>query len=460
MKPSRSEDAGGVDQRSSVSRRRVFRQGAAIAGSVVASQLAVAQTPPVPATGSGPTGKSLAGTKFRAYVRNGATSSIEELTLRPIQPQQVVIRTQAAQACYTIVNALGPPPARPAGAPAPAAAIIGHGGVGIVEEVGSEVKRVQVGDLVVVPVTPQCGQCWMCLHGRADACRSALGRPAVPVADMRDGTPVNGRLGGFAELMVEWEEQTVPIFTKVPAVELSLLSCVMTCGLGMALRRIPVEPGEEVAVFGAGPVGLSAIQGARIAGAGQIVAVEPIRVRRELALKLGATVALDPNQYKGNDLVTKIKDICKGPTDRVFSGGRGTNPVNLGPMFVLEAVGGNRFPPKVETGPDPTGVEVLQQVWALCPPGGIIRTCGVGQPPGSTVTFPAGQWSNATKTHIPGNFAGVNTMRDLPLFVRLIENRDFDAKSIATSTFPLEKAREAMQEAADRTTIASVVTFG
>lgn len=448
MKPTNSGSAGPVNQQSSVSRRRVFRQGAVLAGGAVASQLAVAQTP-----ASTKTGKSLTGTKFRALVRHGTTSTLEELTLRPIYPQQVVIRTQAAQACYTIVNALG------SNAVANAA-IIGHGGVGIVEEVGSEVKRVQVGDRVIVPVTPQCGQCWMCLHGRADACRSALGRPATPVADMRDGTPVNGRLGGFAELMVEWEEQTVPVFSNVSAVELSLLSCVMTCGLGMALRRMPVEPGEDVAVFGAGPVGLSAIQGARIAGAGQIVAVEPIRYRRELALKLGATVALDPNQYKGNDLVTKIKDLCKGPTDRVFSGGRGTNAVNLGPMFVLEAVGGNRFPPKVETGPDPTGVEVLQQVWALCPPAGIIRTCGVGQPQGSTVTFPAGQWSNATKTHIPGNFAGVNTMRDLPLFVRLIENKDFDAKSIATATYPLEQAREALQATADRTTVATVVTFG
>ncbi len=423
-----------------------------IVGGTVASQIAVAQRPATSSSGK------LSGTKFRAYVRHGTRSSIEELTLRPIHPQQVVIRTQAAQACYTIVNALAPPVV-PAGGAVPPAAIVGHGGVGIVEEVGREVRRVQVGDLVIVPVTPQCGQCWMCLHGRADACRSALARPADPVADMSDGTPVNGRLGGFAELMVEWEEQTVPVFSNVSPVELSLLSCVMTCGLGLALRRIPVEPGEDVAVFGAGPVGLSAIQGARIAGAGQIVAVEPIRYRRELALKLGATVALDPSQYRGNDLVTKIKDICKGPTDRIFAGGRGTVAANLGPMFVLEAVGGNRFPPKVETGPDPTGVEVLQQVWALCPPGGIIRTCGVGQPAGSTVTFPAGQWSNATKTHIPGNFAGVNTMRDLPLFVHLIENKQFDAKSIATSTFKLEQVREALQAAADRTTVASVVTF-
>lgn len=263
------------------------------------------------------------------------------------------------------------------------------------------------------------------------------------------------------KLMIAWEEQTVPVvFTDVSVAELSLLSCVTACGLGLALRRAPVEPGSDVVVFGAGPVGLSAIQGARIAGASQITVVEPIPYRREVALKVGATIALDPNQYKGNDLVTRVRDLAKGPTDRVFAGGRGGNVNSRGPMYLIEAVGGDRFPPKFATGPDPTGVEVLQQVWQICPPGGTIRTCGVGHPTQSNVTFPAAQWSNAAKTHIPGNFAGVNTMRDLPLFARLIETKEFDAESLATENYPLERAREALQAAADRTTIASIVTFG
>ena len=431
----------------SVSRRRLFSRGAAVAGGALAAQAARGQ-----AAAPEKSGNSLAGTKFRALVRHDTTATVEELTLRPIHPQQVVVRTQAAQACYSIVNALS-------NIPVQNAAIVGHGGVGIVEEVGSEVRRVKVGDRVIVPVTPQCGQCWLCLHERADLCRSGADRPALPVAEMRNGTPVNGGIGGYAELMIEWEERTVPIFSDVSAEELSLLSCVSACGLGLALRRVPVEAGADVVVFGAGPVGLSAIQGARIAGAAQIIAVEPIKYRRDVALKVGATMVLDPNVDRGNDLVTKIKDLCKGPTVRAFAGGRGNNAANWGPMFVLEAVGGDRFPPKVEAGPDPTGVEVLQQVWQVCPPGGVIRTCGVGQPRVSSVSFPAGQWSNAGKTHIPGNFAGVNTMRDLPLFVRLIESKAFDAKSLATAIFPLDRAREALQVAADRTTVTGIVTF-
>ena len=452
------------------SRRDLIRHGAAVVGSsaLLGGGNVFAQTPAQAAV-SRPVATKMAGTKFRAFVRHrgGQTTGVETLTLRPIQGRQVVIRTQAAQACYTIVNLLAPapPPAAPppGAAPNPAAgqaAMTGHGGVGIVEEIGPEVKRVQVGDQVIVPVTPQCGQCWNCLHGRADACSSGAGRPNVPVADMADGSPVFGTLGGFSELMVAWEEQTVPINSKVSAAELSLLSCVMTTGLGLAMKRAPVEPGTDVVVLGAGPLGLSALQGARIQGAAQVIVVEPVRYRRELAMKLGATAVLDPNVDKGMDLITKIRNMCKPPLDRSFAGGRGPNPNGWGPMFVLEAVGGDRFTPKVEAGPDPTGVESLQLAWTLCPSGGTVRTCGVGHPAGSTVTFPAGQWSNATKTHYPGNFASVNTMRDIPLFVRLIEAKLVDAKSLVGQTFTVERTREALQVTADRTAITGIVTFG
>ena len=84
------------------------------------------------------------------------------------------------------------------------------------------------------------------------------------------------------------------------------------------------------------------------------------------------------------------------PVNRASAGGRGPSPNIWGPMFVIEAVGGDRFPPKVEPRPDPSGVQSLQLAWTLCPPGGTIRTCGVGHPAGAMVSLPAGQWSNAT----------------------------------------------------------------
>lgn len=436
----------------SVSRRGLFQGGAAAAVGGFAAQVARAQGT------SPPPGQSLAATKFRAFARHGTAASVEELTLRPIQPEQVVLRTQAAQSCYTIVSVLG-------NATVENAAIVGHGGVGIVEAVGANVKRVRAGNRAIVPVTPQCGQCWMCLHGRADVCRSAAERPNLPVADMRDGTPVFGTLGGFAEIDDRLGGADCP----------GLHGCLRGRTVAAFLRdRLWAGPGTASRTRGAGlrcssvrrrASGVECDPGSpdRRRLTNHRRGADPLSQRgrtnrREVALKVGATVALDPNQYKGNDLITKVRDLAKGPTDRVFAGGRGGNVNSRGPMYLIEAVGGDRFPPKFATGPDPTGVEVLQQVWQICPPGGTIRTCGVGHPTQSNVTFPPAQWSNAAKTHIPGNFAGVNTMRDLPL--RLIETKEFDAEPLATENYPLERAREALQAAADRTTIASIVTFG
>ena len=130
---------------------------------------------------------------------------------------------------------------------------------------------------------------------------------------------------------------------------------------------------------------MSAVQGARIMGAATVILVEPIRARRELAMKIGATHVFDPNA-EGDGLVPKIKDLCKGNA-RVLSGGR--NDVRnraqlaaaIGPDFIMEAVGYDRAKPKLEAGPDPTGIQPLQQVWQASPTSGHICTCGVGFPP-------------------------------------------------------------------------------
>ncbi|HEY6508159.1 MAG TPA: hypothetical protein VIY56_09100, partial [Vicinamibacterales bacterium] len=149
----------------------------------------------------------------------------------------------------------------------------------------------------------------------------------------------------------------------------------------------------------------------------------------------------------------RIQELCRSKTSRVAGGG------NTLPDLVVEAVGGDLFPPKAEVGPDPTGVLPLQQAWQLCSPVGQVVTTGVGHPPGAMVSFPAAQWANSSKTHQPGNVAGANSLRDLPRFVRLIEAGLFDAKALATATFPLERTREAFQAAADRTAVAAVVVL-
>jgi S-(hydroxymethyl)glutathione dehydrogenase/alcohol dehydrogenase len=133
-----------------LSRRNILKTGAvaAASGIALAPQTSTAQTPARTAN---------AGRKFRAFVRYGAGASVQDLKLLPIQPREVLIRTQASAVCYTIVGGLL------ATRNANRASIPTHSGRGIVEEVGPMVKRVQAGDRVIVPGTPQCGQCYQCL---------------------------------------------------------------------------------------------------------------------------------------------------------------------------------------------------------------------------------------------------------------------------------------------------------
>src|SRR3970282_989129 len=122
-----------------------------------------------------------------------------------------------------------------------------------------------------------------------------------------------------------------------------------------------VEPGSIVAVVGCGPLGLSAVQGARIAGASTIIAIDPIRVRREVALKVGATIVLDPN-VEGERLAERVRVLTTGPNDRLWAGGRnpgGVRPGGAGADFVVEAAGASTVPPKLEAGPSPTGGRTL-----------------------------------------------------------------------------------------------------
>jgi S-(hydroxymethyl)glutathione dehydrogenase/alcohol dehydrogenase len=458
----------------SVSRRRMLKQGVAAIGGAAALAGGGGAAAQAQAGGGAP----VAARRIKAWVSRGFganTTALEELTLLPISGRQVLVRTEVTQCCYTMAGRMlgtqdPPDPLGPQAAPIVnnpnLPTIQGHGGVGIVEAVGPAVTRVQVCDRVIVAVTPQCGVCYNCLRGRADRCQYGVAATAIPVARGADGRDVvqAGNIGGMADVMVAEEQHLLPVFTTAPSDELAMLHCVGGCGLGMTMTLSPVEPGSTVAVWGGGPVGLSAVQGARIMGAATIILVEPIRARRELGMKLGATHVFDPNA-EGDGLVPKIKDLCKGNT-RVLGGGRNDirNRAQLaaavGPDFVIEAVGYDRAQPKVEAGPDPSGIQPLQQVWQAAPTAGHICTCGVGFPPQATISFPVNQWTNSGRQHHSSQYGGVNAMRDLPRYVRLIERGLYDAKSLITTRYPLEKAMDAYHDVADRTTVTAMIMVG
>jgi S-(hydroxymethyl)glutathione dehydrogenase/alcohol dehydrogenase len=332
------------------------------------------------------------------------------------------------------------------------AIIQGHGGIGVVEAVGPEVRRVRAGDRVLVSGTPQCGSCYHCLRGRADMCQflSAIGADdLVPIADLSDGTPVfeNSHIGGLAELMVTFEEWVVPVFTKAAVVDLEMvLSCVSVAGLGATLSPslAPVEAGSTVAVVGCGPLGLSAVQGARIAGASTIIAIDPIRARREVASRIGATHVLDPNA-EGPKLVERVRALAAWPTDRLWSGGRnlGGRRPGAGADFVIEAAGADNASPK------------LEQAYQMCALGGHLITTSLVR---GNISFPGTQFTIGGVTHHPGQAGGASPMRDVPKFVRLLDEGQYNAKALATTVVPLERMLAAYEEVAYRTTITAIMT--
>jgi S-(hydroxymethyl)glutathione dehydrogenase / alcohol dehydrogenase len=457
------KDAGKSVSSVDVSRRDLVRKSAeAVAGG--AAVLAAGGTLLAQETTSAvPQKPNLTGRMMRAFVRTPKGASVQEVKLLALRDDMVAIRTEAAQCCYTIVNqALGSGNVGAGGAGgAVAARILGHGGVGVVEAVGPAVRRLQPGDRVLVTNTPNCGECYDCLRGRGDLCQMnpATGEPLVPIGELSDGTPVHqhNNTGGFAELMITFDWYCVPAFSKASAPELAMLGCVGATGLGAVTTFVPVDFGASVAVLGAGPVGLSAVQGARIRGASKIIAVDPIRERRELALKLGATVALDPNG-EGNGLVDKVRELCSDPTTRKLLGGRdhAKGADSGGADFVIATVGADFAIPKVERGPDPTALLPTRQAWEMTRAGGRLVTLGL---PRGDISLPAGAWSNRGRVHYAGQYGGVNAKSDVPRFVQLIEMGLFDAKALATAVYTLDRTKEAFQAVADRTTVGAVVVF-
>jgi S-(hydroxymethyl)glutathione dehydrogenase/alcohol dehydrogenase len=433
--------------------RRSMLVGSATMAATLASGTMAQQNTPAPAVNTG----SVAGRPFRAFVRHGTQGEVMDLRLRDIGDTQVLVRTLGSCGCYTITGSvLG-------NREQPRPTIPNHSGMGIVEAIGSKVRRVEVGDRVLVSGTPWCGVCHQCLSGTPEWCNYlAPGSvPNEPIADMADGMGVieAAVIGGLSEVIVAYEEYCVPIFSDIPDEQIAMLGDTGAVGIAATSVYDPVQIGQNVVIFGAGPIGLAAVQGAKAQAAGQIIVVEPARYRRELATRFGADIVIDPNVDTDN-LVEQIRSLCANRSQRMDAGGqyRGGGVVDMrGADLVIECSGVDRYVPKVEAGPDPTGLLALRQSWEVTAPGGSLVTLGAYQ---GDISFPATAFSLSGKRCYGGQMAGMNVMRDTARFIIAMEKGQVDIGALITSTPDLSQVKEGFQGVADRTEIGVVITFG
>jgi S-(hydroxymethyl)glutathione dehydrogenase / alcohol dehydrogenase len=239
-----------------------------------------------------------------AVLRNTGDEQLElrdDIQLADLGPTQVKVRIEATGVCHSDVSGMS------GVIPQPAPFIPGHEGAGVVTEVGSDVKAVEPGDHVIVAWSPPCGHCSFCVkHGQPNLCAQIqFAAAAVPMFKEGD-VPVFGfaGTGTFAEEMILPQEGAIKIDKDVPFEIASLVGCGVMTGVGAALNTAKVTPGSSVVVFGCGGVGIAAIQGARVAGASEIVAVDLVDAKLDDAKRFGATHAVKPDDL--DDAVSTI----------------------------------------------------------------------------------------------------------------------------------------------------------
>ena len=252
--------------------------------------------------------------KAAVLIEAGKPLQIEQINIANPGPHEVLIRTAACGLCHSDLHFIE------GTYPHPLPAIPGHEAAGIVEAVGSEVRTVKVGDAVVTCLSAFCGHCEYCVTGRMSLCLGGetRRRPSeAPRLTRPDGSIVNQmlNLSAYAEMMLVHEHACVAIHPDMPLPQASVIGCAVTTGAGTIFNACKVTPGETVAVIGCGGVGLATINAAKIAGAGRIIAADPLPEKRAMALKLGATDVVDA---LADDAAAQIQELTKGGVDHAI----------------------------------------------------------------------------------------------------------------------------------------------
>ncbi|MDG1703078.1 MAG: Zn-dependent alcohol dehydrogenase [Pseudomonadales bacterium] len=303
---------------------------------------------------------------------------IEEVTVSKPGPREVLIRTKAAGICHSDMHFFN------GSYPGKLPMVLGHESAGIVEQVGSDVHYVKPGDHVITCLSVFCGHCESCLTGHLSLCqepetnRSSKEEPRLSQNE-QPLTPF-AQLGSFAEMMLVHEHALVKVREDMPMDRAALIGCGVTTGIGAVIHTAAVEPGSTVAVIGCGGIGLSAINGAALAGASRIIAVDMVASKLELARKFGATDLVDASD---GESVQKVIEMTGG-----------------GVHYSFEAIGLKA---------------TAEQAFQMLRAGGTATVIGM-IPPGQMVSIHGVDFLSEKK--IQGSMMGSNRFRvDMPRFV-------------------------------------------
>jgi S-(hydroxymethyl)glutathione dehydrogenase/alcohol dehydrogenase len=345
--------------------------------------------------------------------------SVEDVTPMEPGPGDVVVRIGASGVCHSDVSAAN------GTLPTPAPCILGHEGAGVIEWAGPEVTRVKVGDHVIASFVPACGNCFFCVRGQSNLCtlgNEVFGTPKATRADGSIAISMTG-LGTFADQMTCHQANVVRVDTELPDAQLALIGCGVTTGVGAALNTARIVPGSTVAVIGCGGVGQAVIQGARIAGAGRIIAIDPVELKRKTAEAFGATDLIDPG---AGDAVAQVMELTGG----------------IGADYSFEVIG---LP------------ETITQAYAMARRGGTAVV--VGMPKwDSQVTLPGFELFYGEKKLLGCLYGSAQVRADFQRFVDLVETGRLDLGSMVSAEIGLDDVNEAFRAMTAGEVIRSVIT--
>jgi Zn-dependent alcohol dehydrogenase len=347
---------------------------------------------------------------------------LEEVELLAPRAGELLVRIEAAGVCHSDLSVVDGSRVRPL----PMA--LGHEAAGVVEEVGAGVRDVRPGDHVVLTFVPSCGLCVECSSGRPALCLPAMAANGAgtllhgpSVLRDRDGKPLHHHLGisGFARHAVVARESAVVVPREVPLPTVALFGCAVLTGAGAVLNTASVRPGQSVAVFGLGGVGLAAVMGAAVASAWPIVAVDPVEAKRKLALELGATAAFAPEEAE-----KAIKELTAGGVEVAF-----------------EAAG---VP------------AVLEASFRATRRGG--TTVAMGLPhPARTLTLPALAFAGEGRTLVGSYMGSAAPQRDVPRYMSLWKAGRMPVDRLQSASMPLEKINDAFEALASGQAVRQVL---